>query len=82
MKRLMSGVGLLLLAIYCGWGTSGKSMDSVMTAILPPYSGGRFFPELHDFGADWVMVKDDYDKALEIAKTDEKLLLVNFTGHV
>ena len=71
----------LLFAGYCGWGLAGNKMDFVMDTMAPPYSGGRFFPSLYEFGGEWLIVEDDYDKAIERARQDQKLLLVNFTGH-
>ncbi len=79
--RRSFAVLFLAFAAYCGWGLAGNSMDKVMNTMAPPYSGGRLFPELFEFGGDWLIVKDDYDKAMEQARADNKLVMVNFTGH-
>ena len=80
-KRLVGGALTMLFAGYCGWGLSGRPMpDVVMSAMVPPYSGGRLFPALHASERGWTIVKDDYEQALEIARGAGKLLLVNFTG--
>ena len=71
----------LAFAVYCLLGMRGRDLDRVMTAIAPPYSGGRLFPEWYVTPGKWRIVTDDYDRALEIARGDDKLLLVNFTGH-
>jgi thiol:disulfide interchange protein DsbD len=71
----------LVFAVYCLLGMRGRELDPVMTAIAPPYSGGRLFPAWHVTPGQWRIVTDDYDRALEIARSDDKLLLVNFTGH-
>lgn len=80
MGRRGSGVLFLLLAAYCGWGLTGKRMDFIMTSIAPPYSGGRFFPMLYEFGGEWTLLKDDYELARRDAIAADKLLFVNFTG--
>jgi thiol:disulfide interchange protein DsbD len=80
-KRLVSGAASLLFALYCLWGMQGASLDRVMTAIAPNYSGGRLTPAWYHSGEDWTIVKDDYQLALERARQQEKLLFVNFTGH-
>jgi hypothetical protein len=57
-------------------------MDPIMTAIIPNYSGriasagDRSGPPV----AAHTIVKDDYEGALAQAKSEGKLLLVNFTG--
>ncbi len=79
--RSLGGASLVALALYCAWGGKGNDMDQVMTAIIPNYSGGRFFPELWVSGARHSIVYDDYDAAVERAIEEDKLLLVNFTGY-
>ncbi len=71
----------LAFAGYCAWGMSGREMDRVMTAIIPNYSGGVLMPTWTDFDEPWTIAVDDYDEAVEIARSDGKLVLVNFTGH-
>lgn len=81
--RVRLGGALLSLAFagYCLFGLRGRELDWVMTAMLPPYSGGRFFPQWYVPDGQWKIVTDDYDRALALARNDDKLLLVNFTGH-
>lgn len=69
-------------AVFCFWGLPGRSMGELMAAFLPPYSGGRFFPELYKIEAKWPILENDYDEALQLAKSERKLLLVNFTGEL
>ena len=78
--RLVSGAATLLFALYCFWGMSGRKLDFVMTAIAPPYSGGKLGWKWYETGGSWTIVKDDYDAALAQAAAENKLLLVNFTG--
>ncbi|MEX1024978.1 MAG: protein-disulfide reductase DsbD domain-containing protein [Planctomycetota bacterium] len=82
--KVQALIGALTLAFagYCGWGAAGNTMDSFMQALIPPYSGGRVTPELWDPNVSWDLVMDDYDAALELARKEDKLLLVNFTGHL
>jgi thiol:disulfide interchange protein len=80
--RMVAGLFFALFALYCGYGALGNSMDPIMTAIIPPYSGriasaggvGGKPATAH------TIVEDDYDRAMERAKSEGKLLLVNFTG--
>lgn len=78
--RLTSGLGAILLAIYCVFGALGNPMDWVMTAIVPDYTltatgeGGQKLAPKH------VIVKDNHARALEVAIAEDKLLLINFTG--
>jgi thiol:disulfide interchange protein DsbD len=78
-----SVVAALVLAFagYCAWGMTGREVDSVMTAIVPNYSGGALMPAWKDFGGEWDIVVDDYDGAQQLARKEKKLLFVNFTGH-
>ncbi len=81
--RMLAGLFFLVLSLYCGYGALGNRLDSIMTAIVPPYSnsisalqGGKSRSQ-----ETWPIVIDDYDVALAQAKAEDKLLLVNFTGH-
>lgn len=74
-KRVLSGIIFLALSSYCAWGWTGERMDTVMTAIIPPYSSSEHLEAKHE------IVVDDYEAALSKAKADGKYLLVNFTGH-
>jgi hypothetical protein len=81
--RMVAGLFFALFAFYCAYGGIGNRMDPIMTAIIPNYSGqiggasghgGKASAALH------TIIKDDYEGALERAKQEGKLLLVNFTG--
>lgn len=78
--RVVSGVLALALAAYSGWGASGKEMDPLMVAIIPPYSGGLLFPEWHAEHGLWMTVEDDFELAKQKASEEGKLVLLNFTG--
>lgn len=81
--RMVAGLAFALFAFYCAYGAIGNRMDPIMTAIIPNYSGqigggsgsgSKVSAALH------TIIKDDYEGALERAKQEGKLLLVNFTG--
>jgi len=81
-KRASLGVLSLAAALFFAWGLPGHKLGDVMSAFLPPYSGGRFFPEWYRVDANWPIVKNDYDRALTLAREQHKLLLLNFTGEL
>ena len=74
-KRVLCGLAFLAFSGYCAWGWTGERMDTVMTAIIPPYSSSEHLEAKHE------IVVDDYEAALSRAKADGKYLLVNFTGY-
>lgn len=80
--RMAGGMIVTLLATYFLFGAMGNRMDKIMTGFVPAYSnrivmkgeGGGPKVEGH------VIVKDDPQKAIEVAKAEDKLVLYNFTG--
>jgi thiol:disulfide interchange protein DsbD len=80
--RMAGGMIVTLLATYFLFGAMGNRMDKIMTGFVPAYSnrivmkgeGGGPKVEGH------VIVKDDPQKAIEVAKQEDKLVLYNFTG--
>ncbi|MDZ4774193.1 MAG: cytochrome c biogenesis protein CcdA [Planctomycetota bacterium] len=85
-KRMVSGVVTMMLAFYFALGALGHTMDPVTTAIAPNYSSKIGFASgesgsgiAHASGGH-VIIKDDFDAALERAKKEGKTLLANFTG--
>ncbi len=80
--RMAGGMIVTLLAAYFLFGAMGNRMDKIMTGFVPAYTnrivmkgeGGGAKVEGH------VVVKDDPQKAVEVAKADGKLVLYNFTG--
>ncbi|MEM7199186.1 MAG: cytochrome c biogenesis protein CcdA [Planctomycetota bacterium] len=86
--RLVSGLSVVLLAIFFAvLGTGGK-LGWIMSAIAPPYSSrvataaagpGEGQPT-ETLEAKHEIVIDDYDKAREIAIATNRKLLLNFTG--
>jgi thiol:disulfide interchange protein len=82
--RMVAALGFLLFALYCGYGASGRQLDRIMTAIEPPYSGtlvGGPVGRADQGPREHTIVVDDYDKAVALALEQDKLLMVNFTGH-
>jgi thiol:disulfide interchange protein DsbD len=87
--RMATGMAVVLLAAYMLFGALGYKLDFYMTAFAPPYSapmvGARIASVEGGPGASravttHTIVKDDGDRALEVAKAEGKLLLYNFTG--
>jgi len=83
--RMVGATGVFLFALYCGYGMLGFSLDRIMLAIVPNYStapagaedaaaGGSARAKSH------TIIKDDFEKAVELARSSDKLVLINFTG--
>jgi len=77
--RILSGVGMLSLTAYCIFGLQGGQLDRITVSFVPPYSGGVLLPE--KAGKEKLYITDDYEGAMQRALDENKLLLVNFTGH-
>ena len=84
--RMVAATCTLLFALYCGMGSRGYELDDIMTAIVPNYSqtrsaGSSFGSTGSRPASAHQIVKDDYQQATRQALAQDKLLLVNFTGH-
>jgi thiol:disulfide interchange protein DsbD len=81
-KQAAFGVLVLALSGYSAYGVPGNQLDKVMTAIIPPYSNESLLETFGGAreGAQHAIVKDDYEGAIARAMTEEKLVLINFTG--
>ncbi|MBL8752447.1 MAG: hypothetical protein JNK15_04020 [Planctomycetes bacterium] len=86
--RMATGITVVLAATYLLFGAMGYKLDYYMTAFAPPYSAPMVATQSHASGASeknpttHTIVKDDGDRALEVAKAEGKLVLYNFTGFV
>ena len=84
--RGVFGVGFLALAVYFGTLFFGQPRDTIMVAFLPGYSNGWLGESMAPYGdRPYETDKEDtepgaYARALAMAESSEKLLLVNFTG--
>jgi thiol:disulfide interchange protein len=88
--RMATGMAVVLFATYLLFGAMGYRLDFYMTAFAPPYSApmveARSGATASGGGgearvsASHTIIKDDGDRALEVAKAEDKLLLYNFTG--
>ena len=80
--RVISAVASVALAVYCLFGARTGELGYLMTAIAPPYP---FSESVFGSGetelAKHVIIPDDYDAAVAEAIQDDKLVLINFTGH-
>ena len=73
LKTTMAlGLASLAFAFYCLGGASGLPLDYVMTAFEPNY-------QLRPLD-EHTIVTDDHTAAVELARREHKLVLVNFTG--
>ena len=72
-KSAAGTLATLALAAWCGFGATGQDLDPVLTAIAPPNSKT-------ESKATHTIVKDDYQLALDTAKSAGQLVFVNFTG--
>ena len=70
--RNSCGIAALGFAVYCAAGGSGLRLDFVMTAFEPPYQLRAVEEHL--------IITDDYEAAVALAKEEKKYLLINFTG--
>jgi cytochrome c biogenesis protein CcdA/DsbC/DsbD-like thiol-disulfide interchange protein len=81
--RLGVGAATLAFTVMLGTYLPGKPAGFVLTALLPDYSD-VWIQDLTGWGgvktAQHSIVEDDVQAAVALAKTEEKLLLLNFTG--
>ncbi|MFT7669358.1 MAG: DsbC/DsbD-like thiol-disulfide interchange protein/cytochrome c biogenesis protein CcdA [Planctomycetota bacterium] len=87
--RMLGAMSFLLFATYCWHGYQGHRLDSIMTAIIPNYSSSYGGSEGNaSSGAsavssgNYTIIKDDLDKAKEVALAEAKPVLINFTGYI
>ncbi|MCP4168546.1 MAG: hypothetical protein GY759_22005, partial [Chloroflexi bacterium] len=81
--RLGMGAATLAFTVMLGTYLPGKPAGFVLTSLLPDYSD-TWIRDLTGWGglkvAKHSLVEDDVQAAVALAKTEEKLLLLNFTG--
>ncbi len=82
--RLGVGAATLAFTVLLGTHLPGtKKAGFILTALLPPYSDAWIQKPFGWEGsqvAKHSIVKDDINAAVALAQTEEKLLLLNFTG--
>ncbi|HHI78572.1 MAG TPA: hypothetical protein ENK02_01185 [Planctomycetes bacterium] len=77
--RLVGGMATILLAFYFAFGALGYPYNNlVMNGLLPGYSVRA--PRGGEEAKGHSIVVDDFDKALRLARSQDKRLLINFTG--
>ena len=76
--RLLVAALLLIFSFSLLPGMFGGALGE-LDAYVPVASSGGVFGSPSDEGPVWM--KDQYEEALEIARTENKLVLVNFTGY-
>lgn len=87
--RLVAGIVAMVLTFYFSFGALGYRLDNrVMLAFEPPYSAERLGALLTAPGQgpavaqanEHVIVTDDFDRAVAVAREKQMAVLVNFTG--
>lgn len=76
--RLLTGAALLVFAVSLIPGMFGGRLGE-LDAYVPPPAGDRAFPATAAQGPRWM--KNQYAEALEIARREDKLVFVSFTGY-
>jgi thiol:disulfide interchange protein len=82
--RMVAGIFFAMLSMYSMYGAFGNKLDPIMTAIAPNYSnaggGGGHGVSSATKRKGHTIVTDDYAAAVALAKSEKKLVLLNFTG--
>lgn len=78
--RMLVGLCSVLFALYCWNGSTGSALDPVLTAIIPNYSN-RPTGDAGEGAPKHAIVVDEYAAAREQARSQGKLVLLNFTGY-
>ncbi len=84
--RMVAGLGFLALTVYSGAILYGQEKDTIMAAFLPGYTNhwvGALAVDEDRFHETDIDDNDvaAYDRAKTLALSEDKLLLVNFTGY-
>jgi len=77
--RLLTGSALLIFALSLIPGMFGSSLGELEAYVPVAQNGGLGTAAGANAGPAWM--KDQYREALELAKAENKLVLVNFTGY-
>ncbi len=85
--RMLGAIAFLLFGAYCWHGYRGHTMDGIMTAIIPPYSSAMAVSAEGGPGGGvpgaggHEIVLDDFEAAKASASSQNKPVLINFTGY-
>lgn len=79
--RMVGATATFVFGAYSLFLIGGFKMDPLMTAFAPPYSTAPERAAGHGAAEGRPIVTDDYEDAVSQAKSDQKALLVNFTGY-
>ena len=85
--RMLGAIAFLLFGAYCWHGYRGHTMDGIMTAIIPPYSSAMAVSAEGGHGGGvpgaggHEIVLDDFEAAKASASSQNKPVLINFTGY-
>ena len=89
-RRMLAGLCTVLLGLYFFWGALGYQLDWISNALAPDYAAERvagsdpWNPQGGKQAAKekWVLVKDDLDAGLALAREQGKPAFINFTGRL
>src|SRR6185312_11657718 len=76
-RRVFAGI-FFVSAVYCIWGLSGRPINPVVGAFLPPPGYGVAQAATPSDELPWL---SDYQTALARARAEHKPLLIDFTGY-
>lgn len=74
--RKIVGLAALFFTVYCLWGIPGNRLP--LLSGFPPPSHYAWLKKEHKHAVNLVM--NDYEKALELAKKENKPIMLDFTG--
>jgi thiol:disulfide interchange protein DsbD len=86
--RMLGAMATVVFSFYCLFGALGYQLDYVMTTIAPPYRAATLSGGLAVGGGGTEVAKghtiitDDHDAAVAQALSENKLVMVNFTGYL
>jgi thiol:disulfide interchange protein DsbD len=79
VSRLLIGSGFLAFALSLLPGMFGGRLGEIEAYVPPPAEGTGFLAAPEGGGLVWM--KDQYEEALALARAENKLVFVNFTGY-
>lgn len=78
--RVVTAIASLALGLYLLTGLFGRRMGEI-ESFLPPATEGSFVAETAGGSGELPWIMNDYHGALELARNENKLLLIDFTGY-
>ncbi len=79
VSRLLIGGAFIAFALSLLPGVFGGRLGEIEAYVPPPRDGTGFLASSETGGLEWM--KDQYEEALALARAENKLVFVNFTGY-